>query len=145
MLSYMTLSRVIIIRDIEFNYNVDNRIRKRPDIVRDLEVIFDLKFSFGLHIESTATSACRLGFVIRNGREFNDVERLKLLHITFVRLSRKYASVVWSSPYNICIAALEKVQRRFLKSLVFFSDNLYLLPTKSVAKYIQNIPVNVPS
>ena len=74
----MTFSRKI--RNINFNFNIDNGTLKRPDVIRDLGVIFDPKLSFGSHIESIVTTAFRsLGLVVRNGRQFNDIETLKLL------------------------------------------------------------------
>lgn len=114
---------------LSFDYNINGAVISRVDSVRDLGIIFDEKLSFVPYVQSVINSAIKsLGFVLRNGREFCDVETLKLLYITYVRSRLEYSSVVWSPTYNIHISALERVQRKFLKSAVFMLDKVY--PTR---------------
>jgi hypothetical protein len=109
-----------------FNYNINGRILSRSNLVRDLGVIFDSRLSFTDHIESIVNSSFKsLGFVLRNGKEFSDVDTLKLLYFTCVRSRLEYASLVWSPMYNNHIASLERVQRRFLKNGVHMLTGSY--------------------
>jgi hypothetical protein len=55
---------------------------------------------FADHFNSSFKS---LGFVLRNGREFSDVDTLKLLYFTYVRSRLEYASIVWSPMYGVII------------------------------------------
>ena len=83
---------------------------------------------FNAHIETIAQATFKaLGFVLRNGREFDAAETLRHLYRAFVRSHLEYASVVWSSLYNGYISALERIQRRFLKSVAFIVDEVYLV------------------
>jgi hypothetical protein len=75
------------IHQLSYDYNINGTC---------VGVIFDHKLSFKNHIDTIVCSAFRsLGFVIRNGREFNDVETLKLLYVSYVRSQLEYASLVW--------------------------------------------------
>lgn len=101
-----------------FDYGIDGVSITRSDNVRDLGVTFDTKLSFTLHYESIIASAYKsMGFIMRNCREFHNVDTLKLLFSTFVRSRLEYASIVWCPGYTTHVTALEKVQRRYLKYL----------------------------
>lgn len=111
---------------LTFAYKLGDSILCRPSYVKDLGVIFDPKLSFTKHIETVASSAFKcLGFIIRNSNGFVNVSTLRLLYISFIRSKLEYASVVWSPIYGTHIAALEKVQRRFLKSASYILDHIY--------------------
>jgi hypothetical protein len=100
-----------------FNYSINGTTLPRSNSVRDLGVVFDSTLSFTNHIESIVNSSFKsLGFVSRNGREFSNVDTLKLLYFSYVRSHLEYASIVWSPMYSIQISFLERVQRRFLKN-----------------------------
>lgn len=109
-----------------FDYHLDNVIMNRVTQFKDLGVTFDSKLSFDEHIRLTTESAYKsLGFVLRNGREFDNVKTLNTLYTAFVRCKLEYASVVWSPSYITYTTQLEKVQRRYLKSLHFVADGIY--------------------
>ena len=92
---------------------------------RILELLSTIS-SFINHIENTISSALRiLGFIIRNSRDFQNLETLRLLYFSLVRLKLEYASFVWCPTYKIHSANLERVQRRFLKYMVFRQDGIY--------------------
>jgi ribonuclease P/MRP protein subunit RPP40 len=95
-----------------FDYKINGSILTRRESIRDLGVIFNSKLSFGEHIRTIAGTAFRaLGFVLRAGREFSDVVTLKLLYITYVRSRLEYASLVWSSIYDVAIVLLLTANR----------------------------------
>ena len=58
-----------------------------------------------------------LGFVFRTLKDFNNINVLKDVYCAIVRSLLEYASPVWSPHYNVHVALLEKVQRKFLRVL----------------------------
>ena len=111
---------------ISFDYNIGNTVLGRESNFHDLGIIFDNKLSFAQHISEITQSASRaLGFVIRNSRDFINVDTLKLLYFAFVRSKLEYGSVTWSPFYQVHINRLERLQRRFLKFLSFRIDGVY--------------------
>jgi hypothetical protein len=106
-----------------FNYSINGTTLPRSNSVRDLGVVFDSKLSFTYHIASIVNFS--LGFVLRNTREFSNVDTLKLLYFTYVRSRLEYASIVWSLMYSIHKSSLERVQRRFLKNGVHMLTDSY--------------------
>lgn len=111
---------------IKFNYNLNNVTLQRPITFRDLGVIFDKNLSFINHVDSIISSAFKtFGFIVRNSRDFMDVNTVKLLYYSLVRSKLEYAALVWYPGYQIHINNLENVQRRFLKLLAFKSDGIY--------------------
>lgn len=109
-----------------FQYILDNVVLDRPSVVKDLGVTFDSNMSFVNHISCITSSAFKmLGFVLRCSRPFSNYNTLFLLFNSFVRPKLEYASVVWCPLYATHIDLIEKVQRRFLKSVVYFMDGSY--------------------
>jgi hypothetical protein len=101
--------------------------------VKDLGVVFDTRLSFHEHILSLAADCYRrLGFVIRNLRNFNDPLAIKLVYNALVRTKLEAASIVWL-PYESTYALmLEKVQKAFLRFLYkkIYGYYPFLYPTK---------------
>ena len=66
---------------IVFNYTLEGTTLERPDIFRDLGVIYDKKLSFSKHIETIVCEAYRsYGFIARNSRDFVDLNTIKMLY-----------------------------------------------------------------
>jgi hypothetical protein len=84
-----------------------------------------------------------LGFVIRNGKLFDNPQTLLCLYKTYVRSTLEYASIVWSPCYKVHIWSLEKVQRRFAKSFMYFSSGEY--PQRGVPHETLLEQVQIPS
>ena len=98
----------------------------RPEFIKDLGVTFDPKLTFSKHIDDCTSVAFKsLGFILRNSKDFTELATLRMLFVTFVRSKLEYACVVWCPNYNIHIASLEKVQRRFFKSSIFILEGTY--------------------
>ena len=109
-----------------FDYRVGNSRVVRPEYVDDLGVRFDCQMTFVPHISHVVGAAFRrLGFIIRNSSDFRNHQTLFILFKALVRPVLEYASVVWAPMYDIHVAALEKVQRRFLKYVSFKIDGVY--------------------
>lgn len=105
----------------------------RVDSVKDLGVTFDTQLTFHEHIKALAVNCYkRLGFVIRNARDFTDQAVIKLVYSALVRSKLEAASIIWN-PYEVTYTLLlEKVQKAFLRFLYKKSYGYYpfLYPTK---------------
>lgn len=101
-----------------FNYNINNIPLSRVETMKDLGVIFDSKLSFDAHINNAVTKAYKtLGFISRSLSKFKNTETYKILYFTYVRSHLEYCSSVWSPYYDNKIGAIERVQRRFTRSI----------------------------
>lgn len=111
---------------IDFNYNICGIPLVNVNTFKDLGVIFDVKLSFIAHINAICEKACKmLGFVIRNSRDFRNIDAIKSLYFAYVRSVLEYGSVVWSPIYSVHIDRLESIQRKFLKFLYFKTHGFY--------------------
>jgi len=90
----------------------------------DLGVIIDDKLSFSYHILSTVKKAYRKSALISRCFHSKNVTNLKRAFCSYVRPILEYASQIWSPHSLKDTALLEKVQRRFTKSI----PALHLLP-----------------
>lgn len=74
----------------------------------------------------------RLGFVLRNARDFHDPRVIRLLFTTLVRSKLEAGAVVWNPHHVTYTLMLEKVQKRFLRYLFkqMYGYYPYLYPTK---------------
>lgn len=114
-------------------YVLGSEVIARVTTVKDLGVTFDASLTFHDHIKGLAANCYkRLGFVIRNVRDFNDPRAIKLLYTALVRSKLEAASIVWN-PAEITYALLvEKVQKTFLRFLYkkLYTYYPFLYPTK---------------
>lgn len=105
----------------------------RVNSIRDLGVNLDSHLNFHDHI-NCLTRDCykRLGFVIRNAREFRDIGTIKLLYSALVRSKLEFASVVWNPYEATYVLLLERVQKVYLRFLYkkLYGYYPFLYPTK---------------
>ena len=103
-----------------FNYCILGEHLSRTDKIRDLGVVFMEKLNFNEHIINMVNSAYKtLGFVLRNSRNFNNINTFLVLFNSFVRSKLEYGSNVWS-PNAFCHNNhIEKVQKKFVRYLYF--------------------------
>lgn len=89
---------------------------------KDLGVIIDNKLTFTQHIDSITLRAYRmLGFVIRSGKSFWNINTLIRLYLTLIRPILEYCSAIWSPHFDIHVNRIEKIQKKFLKYLSYKS------------------------
>ena len=102
----------------EYNYTLDTNTLKSVQEIRDLGVLMDSKMIFDLHSEKIINSCNRmLGFILRNGRNFENPKTLLSLYYAFVYSRLNFASVVWNPQYVIYQRRLESVQNKFLRCI----------------------------
>uniref|UniRef100_A0A1Y1KXC2 Reverse transcriptase domain-containing protein n=1 Tax=Photinus pyralis TaxID=7054 RepID=A0A1Y1KXC2_PHOPY len=111
---------------IVYNYVVHSLRLTRVDLVKDLGVYFDSKFTFSHHIATVTRSAMStLGFILRNCKSFNNMVALKALFFLLVRSKLEYCSLIWFTSSKKNIDLIEHVQRRFLKFLYYKTEGHY--------------------
>lgn len=129
--SAMTFGRMW--HPIAFDYNISGKTIARSLVIKDLGVTFDQKLTFHEHISILAKESFRrLGFVLRNARDFNSVHVIRLLFSALVRSKLESSSCVWN-PHEVTYALLlEKVQKAFLRYLYKRIAGYYpfMYPTK---------------
>lgn len=90
------------------------------DEIKDLGIIVDNKLSFSKHIDRITSKGFKtLGFILRNSKDFNNPYSVTRLFQSLVLPILEYGSVIWSPYTNASIDKVEKVQRKFCKSLAY--------------------------
>lgn len=90
--------------------------------IRDLGILLDSQLTFRGHITNIVQLGLRnLGFITRYSKYFTP-NTFKLLYCSLVRSGLEYASVIWAPHYNNHVLELERVQRKFLRTLAFRSN-----------------------
>ena len=120
-------------RPIAAVYMINGEVLTRVTKYKDLGVTFQSDLSFCLHFSTIISDASKtLGFIMRNFRDFSNVETLKIIFCSLVRSKLEYCSTVWSTYDKIHIESLEAVQRKFLKFLHFKECGEY--PARGVSQ-----------
>ena len=110
----------------KYGYAINMDLLERVDSIIDLGIVFTKDLHFKDHINTISDRAIRkLGFVIRNCREFQNVSTLKRLYTSLVRPLLEYATVIWSPSASGATITLENVQRRFMKYIHYKSIGNY--------------------
>lgn len=110
---------------IQFNYTLSDVALNRVNMQKDLGIIFDSALSFSKHVVSKIESAQKIaGFIARNTKDFSVDVSLHLFD-SLVAPILEYGSIIWSPQYNVWLALLESVQRKFLKSMYFRKHGVY--------------------
>ena len=110
---------------IKCKYQLTNNTIKELTSTKDLGVIFDSKLSFNQHINSVYTKAYRsLGFIHHRSKEFQNSSTLIYLYKTLTLPILEYASTVWNPYQQNHRFLLEKIQKKFTKSILFNPINV---------------------
>ena len=109
-----------------YNYKINKNALVRATKIKDLGVVFKSTLSFKDHILEIIQKAYRsMGMIIRNCKDFKDIDTLKLLFITYVRPILEYGFLIWNPHNDFLIKELEKIQRKYLKWLYYKRYGLY--------------------
>ncbi|KAL1448429.1 hypothetical protein WDU94_013865 [Cyamophila willieti] len=103
-----------------YNYKIYEHVLSRKTTIKDLGVYLDHDLKFSSHIDNVVSKGYRnLGFIQRNSRHFKNPKTYKTLYCSLVRSSLEYCSTLWSPHYITDIEIIEKIQKKFLRSLGF--------------------------
>ncbi|CAH2089439.1 unnamed protein product [Euphydryas editha] len=104
----------------ESNYYLNGTLIKEVNSIKDLGVIFDKKLTFDDHIQYITEKASKmLGFIMRNGKEFRNLQTKRLLYNAFVLSTLEYCAVAWRPHYACQSLRLERIQKRYLWHLAY--------------------------
>jgi hypothetical protein len=107
-------------KPLMFDYRIGNASLTRCFTFKDLGVTFDAQFTFNEYVDIIVASSVKtLGFIFRSCKRFRSESCLRALYFTLVRSKLEYCSIVWSPIYRRGVDALESVQRKFAKYLLF--------------------------
>lgn len=118
---------------VNFNYCLNDILLNRVIQIKDLGVTFDHSLTFHQHIADLAKDAYRrLGFVLRNCKDFENTQVLKTLYSSLVRSKLESSACVWNPHQVTYTRMLEKVQKVFLRSLYkkLYGYYPFMFPTK---------------
>lgn len=107
-------------------YNIMNEQLREVECVRDLGIMLDKGITFKHHIAGMTQKAKRtLGFIVRNSRNFKNIQTLRVLYFSLVRSGLEFGSLVWN-PHSVTTSeSIEKIQKRFLKFLYLKTFEYY--------------------
>lgn len=105
---------------LNYKYSLCNKELTRVDQIRDLGVIMDAKLSFIPHIDNILNKSFKqLGFILRIGKPFRKLSTYKVLFNSYVRSRLEFASAIWNPHYKIHIDRIERVQKKFVKTIEY--------------------------
>lgn len=119
---------------IIFQYSINGENLERCQRFRDLGVIMNSNLKFNDHIRSMVNKANSvLGFITRTSKVFQHPSTFSLLYKALVRSRLEFASNIWCPVNATYINMVEKVQKRFLRTLYFRSFGLYIQPIWAIS------------
>lgn len=114
-------------KNIGHNYTISNKVLNRVTQIRDLGVIMDSKLSFIPHIENVVTKSFKqLGFILRVGKPFKNSFSYITLYNSYVRSRLEFACAVWKPFHAVHINRIERLQKKFVKTLDFRTGQNYV-------------------
>ena len=109
-------------KPITYTYSFYDVPIPKIDVIRDLGVILDSKFTMSNHIDGIVSKAFKnLGFVLRTCKPFNNISSLMSVYFAYVRSILEYASPIWSPQYKTYTNRLEHIQKKFVDHLNYRS------------------------
>lgn len=117
---------------ITFDYLLNGVNLSHTTTVKDLGVVFDRKLTFHDHMVALAKDSFRrLGFILRNSKDFSNQHVIRLIFAALVRSKLETSACVWNPHESTYVLLLEKVQKAFLRYLYkrVYGYYPYLYPT----------------
>lgn len=106
--------------DHVYVYNVGGHSLESVHCIRDLGVMFDRRLHFNTHIEHIVSRAYgMLGFLLRTAKPFKQIKTYHILYTALVRSHLEYAVAIWNPYYAIYSDMIERVQKRYIRTLQY--------------------------
>ena len=103
---------------IEYTYRVKDVQLEKRGWVKDLGIKMDEGITYKLQTSEVRSKAKRLmGFLIRNPRNFKNVDTFLTLYFTLVRSNLEYGALIWNPIAATVSNKIEAIQKRFLRFL----------------------------
>ena len=104
--------------------------------IKDLGVTFSSNLNFNSHMCNIVSKCYRmLGFLRRTLKPISDPSVFLGLYHSLIRSRLEYCSFIWNPRSQSMIFKIERVQKKFVKSLSFISKINVNLPYESRCKY----------
>ncbi|KAJ8728440.1 hypothetical protein PYW08_016825 [Mythimna loreyi] len=121
---------------IHFNYRLHNTTLTKLTIVKDLGILFDNRLTLNQHVEKIVNNSFKMyGFVMRSSAEFKRVSTFLHLYKTLIRSQLEYAVPIWNPFYKKYVDEIEKVQRKFLRTMQYRCYRTRLPYSQLLSKY----------
>lgn len=121
---------------VPFTYNLCGEPLKKVSFIRDLGILLDNQLHLDLHVENVVNKSFKMfGFVMRSSTNFKNVSTYLYLYKTIVRSQLEYAVPVWNPYYKKYTEAIEKVQRKYLRTMNYKCFHNYLSYSDLLFKY----------
>ena len=104
-------------RKTNHEYSINGQTLQQVDRVKDLGIMMDPSLKFASHIDTITHKAAAVSWMIRASFSSRDQDVLKLAFCTYVRPILEYCSPVWNPHHKYLIDRVEKIQKRFTKSI----------------------------
>lgn len=114
---YIHFNRAVVVEPN--TYFLNSASLERVEVIRDLGVLFDYRCLFDQHIYQCKQKALMMLGFIKNTFDFTDLNVLRILYFSLVRSHLEYCCIIWSPFFQIYIAKIESVQRKFLRYIAF--------------------------
>lgn len=103
---------------INFSYKIKDTLIKKVEVIKDLGVFLDSKWSFERHVELLVNSCNKmLGFISRTSKPFKNSKTCITLYYAFIYSKLNFASSIWCPHYTTYINRIENIQNKFLRFL----------------------------
>ena len=101
-------------------YTIGGHPLESVSTMRDLGVLFDSRLHFNAHIDQITSRAFgMLGFILRTAKPFKQIRSYQILYTALVRSQLEYAVAVWNPHYVTYSESIERVQKRYVRSLQY--------------------------
>ena len=104
-------------RRTNHEYSINGQTLQQVDRVRDLGIMMDPSLKFASHIDTITHKAASVSWTTRASFSSRDQDVLKLAFCTYVRPILEYCSPVRNPHHKYLIDRVEKIQKRFTKSI----------------------------
>lgn len=96
----------------------------------------DSNLTFVPHLDNILNKSFKqLGFILRVGKPFKNPLTYKILYNSFVRSHLEFACSVWKPSHAIHINRIERLQKKFIKSLAFRTGQIYTNYTDTCTRF----------
>lgn len=103
---------------IKYIYQINNIQLETVDLIRDLGITLDTKLQLNTHVDNIINKSFKMyGFVMRSSAKFTRPSTFVCLYKALIRSQLEYAVPIWNPLYTKYVEAIERVQRKFLKSV----------------------------
>lgn len=99
-------------------YAINGAAITKVNLIRDLGILFDSKLTFEPHFNHILKASFRmLGFISRSLYKFRNISTYTTLYNSYIRSIMEYCASIWSPYYQIHIDTIERIQKKFTKTI----------------------------